>query len=217
MGGFEIDEFGNFFIPDPGLNRIQKFDSNGNYISQFGTAGTGNGEFSCIKDIVLDSNGDFYVADSCNDRIQKIGYEDFSLSASSLECETTYHYRSYATNSSGTSYGEDKTFTTGDCTSSRVTSVGYSRRNRNINSEKNIKDNGEICLEFINNFKIGSRGESVSKVQDILKNNNFNPGPVDGIFGPMTNTAVKEFQKKNNLVSDGIVGPKTRAVLNNFY
>ena len=49
----------------------------------------------------------------------------------------------------------------------------------------------------------GSRGESVKKLQQILKIN------VDGIFGTNTETAVKQFQLKNGLVADGIVGSKT--------
>jgi hypothetical protein len=35
----------------------------------------------------------------------------------------------------------------------------------------------------------------------------------DGIFGPITKAGVVLFQKNNNLVPDGIVGPKTREVL----
>jgi N-acetylmuramoyl-L-alanine amidase len=49
----------------------------------------------------------------------------------------------------------------------------------------------------------GSRGESVKKVQQKLKVTS------DGIFGPITERAVKNFQKKNGLVVDGIVGKAT--------
>ena len=35
----------------------------------------------------------------------------------------------------------------------------------------------------------------------------------DGDFGPGTERAVKEWQTKNGLVADGIVGPKTLAKL----
>lgn len=36
---------------------------------------------------------------------------------------------------------------------------------------------------------------------------------MDGNFGAKTTEAVKLFQKKNGLTADGVVGPKTRAVL----
>ena len=52
----------------------------------------------------------------------------------------------------------------------------------------------------------GSRGEDVKVVQQLLM--------VDGIFGPSTEKAVKQFQKDNGLSIDGIVGPYTwRALL----
>ncbi|PGS46819.1 hypothetical protein COC46_20550 [Bacillus sp. AFS041924] len=38
---------------------------------------------------------------------------------------------------------------------------------------------------------------------------------MDGVFGILTEKAVKEFQHKNGLVVDGIVGPKTWAKLFN--
>jgi hypothetical protein len=38
-------------------------------------------------------------------------------------------------------------------------------------------------------------------------------GPVDGIAGPMTQRAVREFQRRKGLVVDGIAGPRTRRAL----
>ncbi len=40
---------------------------------------------------------------------------DFAGGQSGLTCNTTYHYRAVATNSAGTSYGDDATFTTAAC------------------------------------------------------------------------------------------------------
>jgi Transglycosylase SLT domain/Putative peptidoglycan binding domain len=38
-------------------------------------------------------------------------------------------------------------------------------------------------------------------------------GPVDGIAGPMTQRAVRDFQRRKGLVVDGIAGPRTRRAL----
>ena len=54
----------------------------------------------------------------------------------------------------------------------------------------------------------GARGDDVKKLQAKLKLKS-----VDGIFGPTTEAAVREFQRKAELVPDGIVGPKTWAKL----
>ena len=53
--------------------------------------------------------------------------------------------------------------------------------------------------------KRGDNNETVKKVQKVLGVEQV------GNFGPKTETAVKEWQKKNGLVADGIVGPATLA------
>lgn len=52
-------------------------------------------------------------------------------------------------------------------------------------------------------LKLGSRGAQVMTLQKKLHLR------ADGIFGPLTDEAVREFQEKNGLTVDGIVGPKT--------
>ena len=56
-------------------------------------------------------------------------------------------------------------------------------------------------------LKLGSKGEDVKVLQSFLKL------PVDGIFGPKTETAVKEWQSNYGIKPDGIVGPKTQAAM----
>ena len=51
--------------------------------------------------------------------------------------------------------------------------------------------------------RTGSRGSEVQALQKFLKI------PADGIFGPMTEAAVKTFQMAQGLGIDGIVGPNT--------
>lgn len=61
--------------------------------------------------------------------------------------------------------------------------------------------------------KVGSRGDEVVKIQTKLKELGLYTGNIDGIFGTNTKNAVKQFQSKNGLTSDGIAGPKTLAAL----
>ena len=45
----------------------------GTFIEAFGSAGNGDGQFSGPQDVAADASGNIYVADSGNDRVQKLG------------------------------------------------------------------------------------------------------------------------------------------------
>ena len=53
------------------------------------------------------------------------------------------------------------------------------------------------------------RGEKITKLQEELKFRGYLPGSIDGIYGPQTASAVREFQWDNDLVPDGEAGVKT--------
>jgi N-acetylmuramoyl-L-alanine amidase len=57
------------------------------------------------------------------------------------------------------------------------------------------------------------RGDDVSELQLRLGALGFDAGRVDGILGPMTRSAVGEFQRNAGLVSDEVCGPETIACL----
>jgi hypothetical protein len=57
--------------------------------------------------------------------------------------------------------------------------------------------------------KNGSSGNAVTTLQTILTGLGYNTKGVDGKFGPNTEKAVMQFQEKNSLVKDGIVGKNT--------
>ncbi|MEV8389557.1 MULTISPECIES: peptidoglycan-binding protein [unclassified Streptomyces] len=60
---------------------------------------------------------------------------------------------------------------------------------------------------------INGSGPDVVEAQCQLKRHGFDPGEVDGLYGPSAKSAVRDFQKARKLVSDGIVGPDTWAEL----
>lgn len=62
-------------------------------------------------------------------------------------------------------------------------------------------------------IKRGNSGDEVKSLQSRLNELGGYGLSVDGEFGPKTETAVKDFQKRNNLSVDGIVGPKTWTAL----
>ncbi|MFH8236976.1 peptidoglycan-binding protein [Streptomyces sp. NPDC018321] len=55
----------------------------------------------------------------------------------------------------------------------------------------------------------GEAGPEVAEVQCLLERAGLSPGEIDGIFGPLTQRAVKRVQQRDGLVVDGIVGPHT--------
>lgn len=61
----------------------------------------------------------------------------------------------------------------------------------------------------------GAKGADVKYLQELLQARGYSLGKygVDGDFGSATEKAVKQFQKDWNLQQDGVVGPKTWAML----
>lgn len=62
------------------------------------------------------------------------------------------------------------------------------------------------------NYKRGMRGDTVRRIQQALAKAGLKV-IVDGMFGPITEEAVKEFQSRRHLKADGIVGAATMAAL----
>jgi DNA-binding beta-propeller fold protein YncE len=67
--GVAVDNQGNVYVLDT-YDRVQKFDSGGRYLTQWGSHGSGNGELYWPEGLAADKQGNFYVADTWNNRIQ---------------------------------------------------------------------------------------------------------------------------------------------------
>jgi peptidoglycan hydrolase-like protein with peptidoglycan-binding domain len=59
----------------------------------------------------------------------------------------------------------------------------------------------------------GVSGNDVSELQGFLNLRNHEAGPVDGVFGRLTDQAVRAFQQAQRLSADGVVGRDTRAAI----
>jgi DNA-binding beta-propeller fold protein YncE len=70
------DKEESIFISDGYINsRVAKFDKNGDWVKQWGAPGSGPGEFSTPHSIASDNNGNIYVADRGNRRIQVFDHD----------------------------------------------------------------------------------------------------------------------------------------------
>ena len=53
--GNEVDQDGNVYITDQGNARVQKFASDGKFLTKRGTHGTGDGQFTHPHGVAVDS------------------------------------------------------------------------------------------------------------------------------------------------------------------
>lgn len=65
-------------------------------------------------------------------------------------------------------------------------------------------------------YSLGSRGDLVRDIQRKLKRWGYFDGVVDGVYGVMTQEAVRYFQESNGLTPDGIAGPATLEAMGIF-
>ena len=59
-----VDRQGSVYVTDPADYRVEKFDANGNYLSQWGSKGTGDGQFLLVIGLAVDQQGHVYITDN---------------------------------------------------------------------------------------------------------------------------------------------------------
>ena len=69
--GIDVDSLGNVYVADSGNSRVQKFDSDRNFITKWGSNGTGDGQFIYPSGLAVGPNDIVYVSDEGRKNIQK--------------------------------------------------------------------------------------------------------------------------------------------------
>ncbi|MBS0346183.1 MAG: peptidoglycan-binding protein [Proteobacteria bacterium] len=73
-------------------------------------------------------------------------------------------------------------------------------------------DDPAIGAAFPTLLRRGAQGQDVTQLQTALKHHGAQL-EADGLFGPSTEMAVRQFQQAHGLPADGIAGPQTLSVL----
>src|SRR4051812_4520294 len=71
----------------------------------------------------------------------------------------------------------------------------------------------QTLLQYGAGYGKAEGAPQVRKLQGALRRLGWQPGPVDGLYGPRTEAAVPRFQSATRVATDGIVGPQTREAL----
>jgi DNA-binding beta-propeller fold protein YncE len=69
--GLAVDNHGFVYSVDNLHYRVEKYTDTGAFVTQWGSQGSGDGQFNNPNGIALDGNGNVYVADTFNRRVQK--------------------------------------------------------------------------------------------------------------------------------------------------
>jgi sugar lactone lactonase YvrE len=76
--GLDVDSKGFVWMTNKGSSRVKEYNSAGEYVTQFGSPGSGTGQFAmapsgelAAPDVVTDGKGGIWVSDPGNDRLQR--------------------------------------------------------------------------------------------------------------------------------------------------
>ena len=78
--GIAVDGSGYIYVTDKGNDRIQVFDSYGNFARKFGQSGSGNGQLAGPSGLYLLGASKVFVAEAANHRIQNLSTNGYFLS-----------------------------------------------------------------------------------------------------------------------------------------
>ncbi len=92
-GSMAKDAGGNVYIAGDATDKVHVFSSAGTPLYEFGSHGTGDGQFDFVAGVAVDAAGDIFVADLNNHRIQKFARNAATAAKTSSWGTIKYRYR----------------------------------------------------------------------------------------------------------------------------
>jgi sugar lactone lactonase YvrE len=80
----KMDSGGNFLVADTNNSRINKYTSGGDFLSSFGSSGTGPGQLDGPTAIAEDATGDIYLTEQGNNRVSEFAADGTFIRAFGL-------------------------------------------------------------------------------------------------------------------------------------
>jgi peptidoglycan hydrolase-like protein with peptidoglycan-binding domain/phosphodiesterase/alkaline phosphatase D-like protein len=158
------------------------------------------GESDFVRTIVVRKVGSYPSSPTDGTTIYEGRSETFT--DTNIQNGTTYYYAVY-------SYNHNKTYSTG---------VKVSASPNGLNQEVKFNESGFTSAtstdHFTRVFKKGDIDIEIEHLQEILANHGYPQNIIDGKFGILTETALKDFQNKHGLPQTGIVDTATQKELN---
>ena len=152
-----------------------------------------------------------------------------------LSCGTTYHYQAYAHSVGGTATGDDMSFSTTPCPggssggsvassgsrASSTTTAPATKAPSPASAPSTAPSGTGGDYHFPRTQKPGMSGPDISILQQFLNDHGFpiaktgpgSKGKETKTFSSKTKLALMKYQKSKGLKADGVLGPKTRALI----
>lgn len=202
-------ESGNITLKKSDNSTVEIFDVTADI------TGSGTTEITVNPTSDLETDSQYYI------QIDATAFDDASgNSYAGISDTTSWSFSTITTSSTGGSVNniysicEDDTYINHPFFSPNISICGEKKDQekhelKDATITPNNNPSTEINLLKNRLTKKGERGDHVKQLQSILNEKSDASLKVDGIFGSLTEDAVKNFQMKNNFLVDGIVGAET--------
>jgi len=101
----------------------------------------------------------------------------------------------------------------GDRTGDNQSQESPRRADKNTGTGQSGMPRSEMKSQSGHMAQAGMSKEKVKEVQTALKEKGFEPGEADGVAGPKTHQAIRDFQKSKNLQATGRIDDRTASAL----